>query len=251
MTLTAENYFSTEAEQHYMGSTQFKNFIKCEAAALARVRGEYVENKSTALLVGSYVDAHFSHELDLFKSQNPEIFTKSGELKSDYKKADEIINRIEQDEFFRTEISGQTQVIMTGEISGVPFKIKIDSLHPNRTVDLKVMKDIEDMWYDGEKAPFWMYYGYNIQAAIYREVRAQNDGEIKPIRLAPATKETATGLYVFEFTDETLQESLEMVKAYAPRFNAIKNGTIQPTSCGECDYCKARKVLTEKDIIFI
>lgn len=39
--VTAENYFSPEMNMAYMGSTQFKAFDRCEAAALAEVRGEY------------------------------------------------------------------------------------------------------------------------------------------------------------------------------------------------------------------
>ena len=54
---------------------------------------------------------------------------------------------------------------------------------------------------------FWKAWGYDIQAAIYREIRAQNDGEIKPFRLAVATKETETDLQIFEFIDETLDEA--------------------------------------------
>ena len=45
------------------------------------------EKKTAALLVGSYVDAHFSNELAIFKAQNPEIFTRNGDLKSEYKKS--------------------------------------------------------------------------------------------------------------------------------------------------------------------
>ena len=44
----------------YMGATQFKAFDRCEAAALAEVRGEYAPAASTAMLIGSYVDAYFT-----------------------------------------------------------------------------------------------------------------------------------------------------------------------------------------------
>lgn len=57
--VTAENYFSPEMNMAYMGSTQFKAFDRCEAAALAEVRGEYAPAASTALLVGGYIDAYF------------------------------------------------------------------------------------------------------------------------------------------------------------------------------------------------
>ena len=105
MKLTAENYFSPEAEQRYMGSTQFKRFMQCEACAMAYIRGEYEQSKSAALLVGSYVDAHFSNALDLFKAKTPEIFTRAGDLRSEYKKANEIIERIERDELFMQKYS--------------------------------------------------------------------------------------------------------------------------------------------------
>lgn len=52
--VTAENYYSPEMNMAYMGSTQFKAFEKCEAAALAELKGEYHPPSSTALLVGGY-----------------------------------------------------------------------------------------------------------------------------------------------------------------------------------------------------
>lgn len=55
--VTAENYYSPEMNMAYMGSTQFKAFEKCEAAALAELKGEYHPPSSTVLLVGGYIDA--------------------------------------------------------------------------------------------------------------------------------------------------------------------------------------------------
>ena len=120
--LTEENYFSDEAEQFYFGSSQFKRYLKCEASALALHQGKWKEIKTTALLVGSYVDAHFSGTLDIFQAKNSEIFTKSGSLKSEYQQAEYIIQRIERDEMFMQMISGEPQRILTGEIDGVPIK---------------------------------------------------------------------------------------------------------------------------------
>ena len=40
MKLTHENYYSPEANQAYMSVSQFKAFDRCEAAALAELRGE-------------------------------------------------------------------------------------------------------------------------------------------------------------------------------------------------------------------
>ena len=38
-TVTAKNYFDPDIEMAYMGSTQVKNFMRCEAAELARLKG--------------------------------------------------------------------------------------------------------------------------------------------------------------------------------------------------------------------
>ena len=64
MILTNNNYFSKKANMEYMSVSQFKAFDKCEAAALAELKGEYVKPKTVSMLVGSYVDAYFEGSLD-------------------------------------------------------------------------------------------------------------------------------------------------------------------------------------------
>lgn len=242
MTLNAENYFSPEAQIYYMGSSQFKAFDKCEAAALAEIRGERAREKTTALLVGSYVDAHFEGTLDVFRAKNPEIFTRNGELKSQYKQAERIIQRCEQDEMFSRYMSGQKQVIMTGKIDGVPCKIKIDSYHPDKAiVDLKVMKDFEPIWVDGKgKLPFVEAWGYDIQGAMYRHV----EGNDLPFMLAVATKEKEPDIALLSIPPDVLDEAMERVITNITRYADIKAGKIEPVRCEKCDYCKRTKVLT-------
>ena len=84
-TVTGKNYFDPEIQMAYMGASQFKSFQRCEAAALAELEGRYCTPKTTALLVGSYVDAHFEGALDAFKARNPEIFKRDGSLRAEYK----------------------------------------------------------------------------------------------------------------------------------------------------------------------
>ena len=241
MILTAENYFSKEAQTEYMGSSQFKAFDKCEAAALAELNGEYVPEKTSALLVGSYVDAYFSGELDRFKGQNPEIFKRDGNLKSEYVQADDIIRRIDGDSMFKKYISGQAQVIMTGEISGVPVKIKIDSFHPGRAiVDLKIMRDFLPVWVEGRgRLPFAEAWGYDIQGAMYRAV----EGHDLPFILAAATKERVPDIALISIPSDVLDTAMEYVASKIQRFADIKRGLIAPERCEHCDYCKATKVL--------
>jgi hypothetical protein len=246
--LTESTYFSPAAESYYMGSTQYKRFLKCESQALAVIRGEYVPETSTALLVGSYIDSHFSRTLDVFKAQRPEIFLKSGGLKSDYEYANYIIARIERDNLMMQALSGQSQVIMTGEIEGVPVKIKIDSLLPDRTVDLKITKDFDSVWSDedGCRVPWWKAWRYDIQAALYQYVRARNeDGEIKPFSIAGATKEKPEpDIGLFDFSQSILDAAMDEIRANIVYFDGLKKGLYEPTECGECAWCRSQKVLT-------
>ncbi|HZK41423.1 MAG TPA: PD-(D/E)XK nuclease-like domain-containing protein, partial [Clostridia bacterium] len=96
MKLTPENYHCQEANQAYMSVSQYKQFRSCEARALAEIRGEYVRPVSTAMMVGSYIDAYFTEDLDRFIEDHPEIISTrgatKGQLKSDFKQAEEIIN---------------------------------------------------------------------------------------------------------------------------------------------------------------
>lgn len=243
--LTNENYFSQENQIKYMGVSQFKAFEKCPASALAEVRGEFEREKTTALLVGSYVDAHFEGTLDVFRGQNPQIFKRDGSLKSEYIKAEEIINRVERDELFMKYMSGEKQVIMTGEIEGVPVKIKIDSYHTDKIVDLKIMKDFEPIYKPEQGRMSWVEaWEYDLQGAVYQEIVRQNTGKILPFFLAAATKEKEPDLTVIQIPQELLDFELDRFKSMVQLFDGIKKGIFEPERCEHCDYCKSTKVLT-------
>lgn len=262
--VTPENYYSPEMNMAYMGSTQFKAFERCEAAALAELKGEYRPPSSAALLVGGYIDAWFSGELPLYQAQHPEIFKRDGTLKAEYVKATEVVARLQADDLYSLLMSGKKQVIRTGTIAGVPFKIKIDSLldadtcakivaeFPNAAaalglcdgaiVDQKAMASMESVWSaeDHCKVPFVEYYGYDIQGAIYQHI----EGHMLPFVLAVGTKETEPDLTAMYIDDTDLAAALAVVEDNAPRYQAIKEGKIQPTRCEHCAYCRATKRLT-------
>ena len=250
MELNNENYHGTEMRKIYMGSSQFKDFLKCEKEALAKVNGEIEEKSSDALLFGGYVDAYFSNELADFTLKHPEMFnSKTGELKATFKNVEDVIKTIENDELLMKCLNGQHQVIMTGEIAGVPFKIKIDSYHPGKyIIDQKIMRDMEPVWVerDGKnvKTDFIDAFGYLYQGAIYQEIVRQNTGLKLPFILAVTTKEDNPDKALIKIDQEYLDYALEEVKELAPRFDAIKKGIIAPTGCGKCAVCrKAKKVL--------
>lgn len=245
--LVEENYFSKENNIKYMSASQFKDFLKCPACAMAKLKEEWKQEKTTALMVGSYVDASYEGTLDIFKAKNPEIFKKDGELKSEYKKAEEIINRLEKDKMFSKYMSGEKQVIMTGEILGVPFKIKIDSFHKDKCiVDLKVMKDMQPIWNGKEKENFVEYYGYDIQMAIYQEIVRQNTGKILPTFLCVATKETVTDFAILEIDNERLEFVMNaIIKPSLLSINNIKNENAEAYRCEKCEYCKSTKEIKQ------
>ena len=103
------------------------------------------------MLVGSYVDAFLDNDLDNFKIATPEIFTLKGELKSQFKKAEEICEIIKNDKYLHKLLSGKRQKILICNIADVKFKTKLDSLLNDFVVDGKVVKDCDDCWIDGEK----------------------------------------------------------------------------------------------------
>lgn len=247
MKLTKKNYFSPEMNKAYFSVSQFKAFERCSASALAEINGEYEREKTTALLVGSYCDAYFDNTLEQFKQDNPEIFSsKTGELKADFKMANEIIQRIEKDPLTMEYLTGRKQVIMTGEICGVPVKIMMDIYKKGkRIVDRKIVKDFENI-YDTEKGsiPFFEYWGYDLQGAVYQEIVRQNTGLKLPFFLQCATKEKIIDLDLIEIPQHTLDFQLERFAANVERYDAMKKGIIEPDRCEKCEYCKTSKVLT-------
>lgn len=263
MELTRENYFSQEAQMAYMGSSQFKDFLSCEAAALAKIRGQYKPPASRSMLVGSYVDAWYSGELPDFTERHPDMFKKDRTLKADFLAANAIIDRMQADQLYSLLMSGEKQVIRTGKIAGVPFKIKIDSLldaaacrqiaeefpgaapalgfGDGAIVDQKVMRDLGDVWSDEERrmVPFAQAWGYDIQGAIYQAV----EGHMLPFLLAVGTREEPADLAALYIPDDALRARLYEVEDLAPRFQAIKEGREEPRRCERCPWCRATRTL--------
>ncbi len=237
--LTKENY---KDNHYYLSYSRFSKFLDCEAAAFA----DYKTEPTVAFLVGSYVDAYFSNEMPEFQAAHPEMYnSRTGELKKDFIKADEIIARIEQDPLLVHYMSGEKQTIMAGEIEGVPFKIKMDSYLENEAiVDLKIMKDFNKVWSTAYKAyiNFVEAYDYDIELAIFQEiVRQKTGGKILPCYLVCATKENPPDIGLFEIPQEALDKALQTVKNNLPRYLQISQGKVAPHRCEKCAYCRSSK----------
>ena len=254
-------YYSQEMNMKYVSVSQIKSFCgtsyapSCEAAALAELRGEIKHEPTTSMLVGSYVDAFFSGELDSFKAEHPEILLtrgdRKGELKSDFIQAERMIERAQKDPTFMAYCSGRTQEILTGEIGGVPFKARLDFVpekngKPVAIVDLKTVKSMSETFYikdSGEHISWLERWNYDAQGAAYQALFEQNYGVKLPFYIAAISKdkdvygEPHPRIKVIEVPQMKMDERLEELKRNAKRVQAIKNGEIEPIHCGRCSYC--------------
>ena len=276
MKITNRNYYTAKANNEFMSVSQFKAFKKCEAMALAELKGEYERPKSKALFLGSFVDEMLTgtkksqvkfivenfenifqkssrylkiperDRLDFVGGEFDDLFkNENGKPYAEIVQALETIEKVKKQPLMMGHFKSKHQVIMTGEIAGVPFKIKMDNYKPGEFIaDGKYMSSLRSPnLFD----PMVKYWGYDLQGAVYQEIVYQNTGKRLPFFLDIATKENPTHLAVAEIKQYDLDEALEIVKALAPRYQAIKNGYIEPERCGEydCNYCTETNVIEE------
>lgn len=252
--LTADNYYSSRMNLRYFSVSQFKAFERCEAAALADLTGAYKREDTTALLVGSYVDAYFEGALGDFTGCHPEIFNKrTGELKAEYRKAEGMIARLKRSPLLMEYMIGEKQVIRTGELFGYPWKIKMDVYDGKRIVDLKTVKDFGNI-YDPEYGwrDWIQYWGYDLQGAIYQRIEQVSSGRPEPLPfyIVAVTKENTPDIGLFQIPQVYLDMAIKThgVEAKIDRFALIKSGEVEPIRCEHCDYCKETKDITEPTI---
>ncbi len=233
MRLNDENYYSPEANQSYFSVSLYKDFCKCEAMAMARLCGEYEQPTTKAMLIGTLVDRFFEGTLDKLREERPNIFyCRNGALRADFRKADQIIKRVCQDERFMKFMSGEKQKILTFEMFGAPWKMKMDSFVEGICItDLKVVQNFKSL-------AFWRY---DLQGSVYQAgAEACGYGRL-PFYLAAATKEAVTNFDIFQIDQPTLDMALREIKGNMPRLIAVKSGEEEPHYCGVCDYCKSVK----------
>ena len=233
MFLTAENYYSQEANKEYLSVSQYKDFCgtigrpACEEQAMAKLEGRWEQEKTVSIMVGSYVDSYFEGTLYDFKENNPEIFTKSGKLKAEYQKAEEIIDRIKRDTLFMWFMSGEKQKIFTAEMFGGKWKVKLDSYLPGKCiVDLKIMKSLREAHYtkDYGMMDFVSYWGYDIQAAVYQEILRLCTGERLPFYIAAASKEKEPDIEIIQIPQAQIDARLTEVSNNTRKILMLKNG---------------------------
>lgn len=244
--LTEKNYYENH---NYMSASLFKDFLKCPACALAKLKGEWKPEKSKALILGSYVDESLTgtpeSQREFLQKYEKDIFKKQGGKYADFEKADEAVRIVKGQPLMMKYLDGEHQKVMTGEIAGVPFKGKFDSYKEGEFIaDLKYVASLRSPNLFENVVSYWQY---DIQGAVYRELVRQNTGKTLPFYLVMVTKESPAHVAVCEISNENLDRALEVVKQNVGTFWRMRNGEIPAERCEEydCDYCTSTEVLTE------
>ena len=254
MILTKDNYYSPESNRYYMSHSQYQNFRKCEFMAMAIINEEWADEPTEEMLVGSLL--HSWNEGTMEKLEHEEIYSTKGptkgQLKSKFLFVDQMIATLENDPFCMFVLEGQKEVVMTAEMFGVPWKIRVDSYNPGkrRLVDLKTTRSITELVWSNErwaKVSFIEAYHYLTQMAIYCEVERLATGQTnwcEPLIVA-VSKETPPDKAVISLNDpRRLQQELAEIQASLPRIIAVKNGEIEPARCEQCAFCRSSKRLS-------
>lgn len=254
MQLTKDNYFSQEANLHYMSVSQFKSFLPsyggCEAGAMAKIKGEYESEPITAFMEGHYVHAWNEGTLDEFKANNPALIASTGknkgQLKANYQHCNKMIEVLENDPLVMKALAGKKEVIITAELFGIQWKAALDSLQEKLFADIKAIKEMSGKFWNNEIGVyenFIDHYGYNIQMAVYAELEKRKSGRSQWLlpHMVIVTKEDPPDHDIIYFDYDAIEQGLYIVGKHIERVKAVKYGGAEPIRCEKCEYCRATK----------
>jgi len=265
MNLTTDNYYSQEADWAYMSCSQYQSFQECEAKAMAKLEGRWVDDDNKAFIIGNYFHTHFEgpeahkkfcddHFEDIYRTKTTKArgFEIVGKY-SDYETADKMIAVAERDPLIKALIKmpGEHEKIMTGEIFGVPWRSRLDKYVPDGRViiDWKTTKNIWETSYNPtlkERETFIETYGYLMRAAVYTEIEKQfsgQDTDAQFIIVAISKQDPPDKEALLLNHRQRYDLELEQIKENLWNITQIKSGSRKPRRCGYCDYCRATKIL--------
>lgn len=254
MELNSENYFSKEKDFEYMSVSQYKEFQKCSAKAFAVLNSETSAEEKEAFLQGKLFETIIAGDIDLFMMQHPEMVSSrgpsKGELKVNFKKVVLAANKIKNQKFIMDIVNKcEKQVIMTGVINGIKVKCCADLLdkETGNIYDLKCMANFNETWDKENKCymPWYYYYGYVLQMAVYQEIARQNYGKSFNTHLIAATKEDEPDMDAIQFDNSLLEIELKEFSNNIVYYDKIKKGLEPVRACNACDFCKAHKIITD------
>lgn len=254
MQLTKDNYFSQEANLHYMSVSQFKSFLPsyggCEAAAMAKIKGEYETEPITAFMEGHYIHAWNEGTLEEFKANNPGLIATTGknkgQLKANFQHCNKMIEVLENDPLVMKALAGKKETIMTAELFGIKWKVMLDSYQKELFADLKTMREMDGKYWNSEVGVyenFIDHYGYNLQMAIYAEVERIVTGRDQWLlpHMVIVTKQDPPDHDIIYFDFDAIEQGLYIVGKHIDRVKAVKYGGVEPIRCEKCEYCRATK----------
>ena len=156
-----------------------------------------------------------------------------------------MIERALREPLFMRYLAGETQLILTAEIAGVPVRCKLDSYDGHRITDLKTAQSITQTFYaadSGERHNFVEHFDYISQAVFYTEAVRQNYGLDLPYYLAVITKEKTDNvphprLAIIHIPPQKIAEQKIQVERNLPKVWALLQGEMEPIPCGTCEWC--------------
>jgi hypothetical protein len=244
--LTDENYY---ADRHYMSATRLRGYLECPARQRAIDHGEWVEEETDAIIAGKMVHAMVEgpEAYHRFLEQyHDRIANKKGDLYAPFKQAEQMGQALLADSFIQSMLVGKHEQIVTATLFGVPWKSRIDVLHPARIVDLKTVTKLSEREWNKDEGR-WMNWvearGYLMQLAIYAEVVriAYGEEEWRQPLIVAVTKEDPPDKAVIAIDDGTIEEELAKVKAALPTVMDMVHGIMPPERCEKCKYCRSTK----------
>lgn len=257
--LTEENYYAKDTSWHYMSVSLFKDFMQCEAAALAKLKDEWQPERSPVpLLVGNYVHSYFeseeSHQKFVDDNSKEMISSRGktkGQLKADFKVADAMIDALKDETVFKALYEpGQKEVIVTGDIYGYKWKGKIDSLNLDQLYfcDLKTVDDIHKKHWSSAYNKYDNFIadrGYFMQMAVYIELIKQTFGVSCQPFIFAVSKQTPPDKEAIDFNGDQdmlyMQDAMRMIEENQEHIQKVMSGEEAPIRCNHCEYCRLTK----------
>ena len=218
---------------------------------MAELTGQYRREMSQALMVGQYVDAALTGDLDEWCGCHPEIRKRDGSLKAEFMLCQEMVSRARRDPMFMSFMEGERQVIMKAPIlGGYWFKAKLDVLGADRIVDLKTVRDFSPVYLPGQgRVDFATAWDWPLQMAIYQRMYEEIEGVRLPCYLAVITKETPPDIRIVQIEQERMDAEMAWLEQVLPRYDAIKQGAIDPERCEGCAWCRQSRVLMGPELL--
>lgn len=246
--LNPSNYYEHWTDHEWLSPTVFKGFVACEAQELAIINDEWKPDNAQALLVGNWLHSYFESDeahRKFIEENRSAVTTKSGKsFLQPFKQADDMINRLKREPMFKGSYVGEKEVIITGELFGVPWKGKIDCLNVEQGyfIDLKTTRNIDELYWNQqtrERENFIIYYDYPLQMAVYKRLLENKYGKTFKPMIWAVSKEKHPDIRLFgNFSESRLADEFETIQAYQEHVLKVIQGDEEPTRCGHCDYCK-------------